>query len=97
MEFYAAAYNRTNNLFLLAECFLLLVNLLPPTLQRTNFFHRLLYLFVMCVGIGSVQMGEPSICNKHGCDSPRPQQFNKPLSPELPAVPLSKRRQRDGR
>ena len=29
-----------------------------------HFFHRLLYLFITCVGIGSVQMGEPSIRNK---------------------------------
>ena len=29
-----------------------------------HFFHRLLYLFITCVGLGSVQMGEPSIRNK---------------------------------
>ena len=36
------------------------------------FYYLLLYLFVTCVGIGSVQLGVPSICNKGETLSKRP-------------------------
>ena len=66
---YAAAYIRPCCLFvfLLAECVPNLADFHSPYLTMGQFiFHHLLYLFVTCVEIGSVWMGKPSICNKHG-------------------------------
>ena len=67
---FAGAYNRTNIIlfYSIAECVLIcsiLVNPHPPYLTMDQLiFHQLLYLFVTCVGIGSVQMGEPSMHGK---------------------------------
>ena len=90
----------TDHLFLLAECVPNLAEFHSPYLTMGQFiFHRQLYLFVMCVGIGSVRMVKPSICKivNMACGLPWPQQLNKPPPPKLPAVPLDGRRRRNGR
>ena len=91
----------TDHLFLLAECVPNLAEFHSPYLTMGQFiFHRQLYLFVMCVGIGSVRMVEPSICKmvNMACGSLQSKQLNKPPPPpKLPAVPIGGRRRRDGR
>ncbi len=70
----AVAYNRIP-FFSIAECVAFCPNFgksaSPLPYNGPIYFSSTTILFVMCVGIGSVQMGEPSICNKHGCGSPR--------------------------
>ena len=69
---------------------------LPRPYNGPIFSLTTLFICSVC-GTGSVQTGEPSIANKHGCGLPRPRQLNKTPPPKLPAVTLGGRRRCNGR